>query len=95
MSVIVFAIAAILSLPKQFLTVYLGVVLKQSESGNVSTKTHIINYAVIGITTLVTIGAMWYIYHKMNKVKPIVIYERRKARYVSTPSPLTLHTHCT
>lgn len=29
---------------------------------------------------VVTIVAMWYIYHLMNKVKPDVIYERRKAR---------------
>ena len=87
MGVIVFSIAAILSLPKQFVTVYLGVVLKQAEDGNVSTKTTIINYSVVGITTLVTIGAMWYIYHKMNKIKPTVIYERRKARYASSFSP--------
>ncbi|EIN03921.1 hypothetical protein PUNSTDRAFT_128506 [Punctularia strigosozonata HHB-11173 SS5] len=80
MGVITFSIAAILSLPKQFITVYLGVILEQSESGPVSLKTRLIDYSVVAITTLITILAMWYIYHRMNKVKPDVIYARRKAR---------------
>jgi hypothetical protein len=33
MGIIVFSIAAILSLPKQFITVYLGVILEQSAIG--------------------------------------------------------------
>ena len=37
---------------------------------------------VLGITAIITFPAMWYIYDKMNKAKPMVIYERRKARYV-------------
>ena len=37
MSVWVFAAAAFLSLPKQFLTVYLGVALEQSENGMFAT----------------------------------------------------------
>ena len=37
---------------------------------------------VLGITAIITFAAMWYIYDKMNKAKPMVIYERRKARYV-------------
>ncbi|TBU52452.1 hypothetical protein BD310DRAFT_1043046 [Dichomitus squalens] len=80
MGVITFSIAAILSLPKQFITVYLGVALEQSEDGTSSTKDTIIRDAVLGLTTLMTFGAMWYIYHKMNQAKPLVIYDRRKAR---------------
>ncbi|KAH9937921.1 uncharacterized protein BXZ73DRAFT_76540 [Epithele typhae] len=80
MGVITFSIAAILSLPKQFITVYLGVALEQSEDGHSSTKDTIIKDSVLGVTALVTIGAMWYIYDQMNKVKVPVIYERRKAR---------------
>ncbi|KAI0691842.1 hypothetical protein C8T65DRAFT_587088, partial [Cerioporus squamosus] len=80
MGVITFSIAAILSLPKQFITVYLGVALEQSEDGTSSTSDTIIKDVVLGVTTLITIGAMWYIYHQMNKVKPQVIYARRKAR---------------
>ncbi|KAI0819566.1 snare associated Golgi protein-domain-containing protein [Trametes gibbosa] len=80
MSIWTFSIAAILSLPKQFITVYLGVALEQSEDGQSSTRDTIIKDVVLGATTLITIGAMWYIYHKMNQAKPHVIYERRKAR---------------
>ena len=84
MGVITFSIAAILSLPKQFITVYLGVALEQSEDGQSSTSDTIIKDVVLGVTTVITIGAMWYIYHRMNKVKPQVIYDRRKARCVPT-----------
>ncbi|KAI0090208.1 snare associated Golgi protein-domain-containing protein [Irpex rosettiformis] len=80
MSIWTFAIAAFFSLPKQFLTVYLGVALEASESGQSSTKDTIIRDTVIGVTTVVTFGAMWYIYHLMNKAKPEIIYQRRKER---------------
>lgn len=39
MSIWTFSIAAFLSLPKQFLTVYLGVALEQSETGMSTTTT--------------------------------------------------------
>ncbi|KAI0806058.1 snare associated Golgi protein-domain-containing protein [Irpex lacteus] len=80
MSIWTFSIAAFLSLPKQFLTVYLGVALEQSETGTSSTSDTIIRDTVIGLTTVVTFVAMWYIYHLMNKAKPQVIYQRRKER---------------
>ncbi|KAL4250920.1 Golgi apparatus membrane protein TVP38 [Abortiporus biennis] len=89
MSVWTFSIAAILSLPKQFITVYLGVALEQSETGQTSRTDTIIKDSVLAVTVVVTIAAMWYIYHLMNKVKPAVIYDRRKARQVklNRPSP--------
>ncbi|KAK0187210.1 hypothetical protein F5146DRAFT_1063939 [Armillaria mellea] len=80
MGIIVFCIAAILSLPKQFITVYLGVILEESSTGTTDTKSRIISDVVLALTFLITIAAMWYIYHQMNKVKPVVIYARRKAR---------------
>ncbi|KAK0200346.1 hypothetical protein DFS33DRAFT_1360713 [Desarmillaria ectypa] len=80
MGIIVFCIAAILSLPKQFIAVYLGVILEQSSTGTTDTKSRIISDVVLAITVLITIAAMWYIYHQMDKVKPEVIYARRKAR---------------
>lgn len=67
-------------MPKQFITVYLGVILHQSSSGTQDTKSRIISDVVIAVTFVITIAAMWYIYHRMNKVKPEVIYARRKAR---------------
>ncbi|KAF8883030.1 hypothetical protein BD779DRAFT_1472716 [Infundibulicybe gibba] len=80
MGIIVFSIAAILSLPKQFVTVYLGVILKETSSGPESAKSKIISASVVVITTIITIAAMWYIFNEMNRVKPQVIYARRKAR---------------
>lgn len=50
--------------------------------GQSNTRDTIIKDVVLGATTLITFGAMWYIYHKMNQAKPRVIYDRRKARYV-------------
>ncbi|KAJ3557928.1 hypothetical protein NP233_g11619 [Leucocoprinus birnbaumii] len=94
MGIIVFSIAAILSMPKQFITVYLGVLLEQSAEGTTDTKSRIISDVVLAITVLITAGACWYILHEMNKVKPTVIYNRRKARQAklerqgSTPSPV-------
>ncbi|TCD63005.1 Tlg2-vesicle protein [Steccherinum ochraceum] len=75
-----FALAALLSLPKQFVTVYLGVALEQSTDGQPSKKDQIIKWSILVLTTVVTIGAMWYISKRMLAVKPDVIYARRKAR---------------
>lgn len=80
MGIFVFCLAAILSLPKQFITVYLGVILEQSGTGTQTTQSRIISDVVVAITILITFAAMWYIFHEMDKVKPKVIYERRKAR---------------
>ncbi|KAF8057598.1 hypothetical protein FPV67DRAFT_1528121 [Lyophyllum atratum] len=80
MGIIVFSLAAILSMPKQFITVYLGVILEQSSTGVKDTKSTIISDVVLGVTFVITILAMWYIFRQMNKVKPEVIYQRRKAR---------------
>jgi hypothetical protein len=78
MSIWIFCIAAFLSLPKQFATVYLGVILEQT--GSVAIETRIAQYSVVGVTVAVTIAAGWYMYAQAAKVKPAVIYERRKRR---------------
>ncbi|KAF7416291.1 Tlg2-vesicle protein [Pleurotus ostreatus] len=80
MGIFTFSLAAILSLPKQFVTVYLGVILEQSESGESTSTSKLISNIVLAITILITIAAMWYILRQMNKVKPEIIYARRKAR---------------
>ncbi|KIJ97766.1 hypothetical protein K443DRAFT_681265 [Laccaria amethystina LaAM-08-1] len=100
MGIIVFSIAALLSLPKQFITVYMGVILEQTSIGKEDTKSRIISDVVLTITILITVVAMWYILHQMNLVKPEVIYARRKARqgklaqgfspYSGNPSESTL-----
>jgi hypothetical protein len=80
MGIVVFTIAAILSMPKQFITVYLGVILEQSADGQTDKESRIISDVVLAVTMLITVAAMWYIFRQMNKVKPEVIYARRKAR---------------
>jgi len=80
MNIFIFALAAFLSLPKQFITVYLGVIMAQSASGAETSKSRIISNIVVIITTIITIAAMWYILRLMNAVKPQIIYEKRKAR---------------
>ncbi|KAA1467254.1 hypothetical protein DENSPDRAFT_832262 [Dentipellis sp. KUC8613] len=79
--VITFSIAAILSLPKQFVTVYLGVLIDGTGSSE-TTGQKIASDAVVAITVIITFVSMWYIYRQMGKVRHQVIYERRKARQV-------------
>jgi hypothetical protein len=98
MSVWVFAAAAFLTLPKQFATVYIGVIIEGSgkstfrvpfgaRSGLVhdpageTTPQRVASYSLIAVTTVVTFVAAWYIFRELNRAKPAVIYERRKARY--------------
>jgi hypothetical protein len=94
MAITTFFVSAILSLPKQFATVYLGYALEQQgesrpslciASGSkrivdASKRTKFVQFIIIGVTIAVTIIAMRYIRGKQNAVKPLVIYERRKRR---------------
>ncbi|KAF9072461.1 hypothetical protein BDP27DRAFT_1149945, partial [Rhodocollybia butyracea] len=73
MNIFIFSLAAILSLPKQFITVYLGVILGEA-NGQETTKQKLISDGVVAATIVVTIAACWYIFHKMNAAKPAVIY---------------------
>ncbi|KAK7691169.1 hypothetical protein QCA50_006272 [Cerrena zonata] len=93
MDVWVFAAAAFFSLPKQFMIVYLGVALEQSQSDGSSRTNKIIKAIVISVTVIVTILAMWWINKKMNDIKPIVIYERRKARQLKLNGFSVSETH--
>ena len=43
-------------------------------------NSQIISKVVLVATALVTVVAMWYIYHRMNMVKVEVIHMRRKRR---------------
>ncbi|KAH9953434.1 hypothetical protein BGW80DRAFT_1259328 [Lactifluus volemus] len=68
-----------LSLPKQFATVYIGVIIEGStKQGTASSRAA--SYSLVALTTIVTIAAAWYIYRKLNQAKPAVIYRRRKDR---------------
>lgn len=65
-----FAIATFLTLPKQIILVYFGVLLVQE------TKDNTINTIVLSITFLTTIVAGVYIYTKMRKTKKILLEEQ-------------------
>ncbi|KAJ3994868.1 hypothetical protein F5050DRAFT_1771200 [Lentinula boryana] len=75
----IFLAAAVLSLPKQLVTVYIGVLLEDSINGT-SKKDKIASIAVAIVFAIVTSFAFRYVNRKMDEVKPQIIYERRKAR---------------
>ncbi|KAJ2923115.1 hypothetical protein H1R20_g13977, partial [Candolleomyces eurysporus] len=68
MGIIVFTIATLLSMPKQVIGVYLGVVLERSESGTGDKQEKIVTNVVLALTILITAVAMWYILRQMNKL---------------------------
>jgi hypothetical protein len=78
--IIVFSIAAFLSLPKQLVTVYLGVIIRDSNNGQESAKSKIISDLVLVFSFLVTIAAALWIHAQMVKVKPEVLRDKRRAR---------------
>lgn len=80
MNIWVFTLAAFLSLPKQFITVYLGVLLEQSADGKRSTRDTIISDSVLAITFLITVIAAWWIWREMSRVRLDVLRERRAER---------------
>jgi len=75
-----FLVAAVLSLPKQFISVYLGVALEESNNGSSNKKQNIVKAIVVIVMVAVTLFAMRYIRGKINAVKTEVVYERRKRR---------------
>lgn len=75
-----FIISALVSLPKNFINVYVGVTFEQEENGTQNNKSKMINFIVLCLTILITIFAMRYIQGLINGVKPDVIYQRRKNR---------------
>lgn len=81
MNIFIFTIAAVLSLPKQLVVVYLGVAIEQSGNGNESTKSKIIKYIVLVISFLVTVAVAVYLYGKMQKARPIVQARLREQRF--------------
>lgn len=54
--------------------------------GTPDPKSRTITTAVLIVTILVTSLAMWYIFREMDRIKPQIIYERRKARQVKLTS---------
>lgn len=81
MNIFVFTIAAVLSLPKQLVVVYLGVAIEQAGDGDESTRSKVIKYIVLSISFIVTIGVAVYLYGKMQKARPVVQAQLRERRF--------------
>ncbi|WWC62743.1 uncharacterized protein I303_105340 [Kwoniella dejecticola CBS 10117] len=82
-----FILALLLSTPKQLISVYVGVVLGQT---NASTNSHVISDCVFGACALITLGALYFIYNRMIKVRKGVLISMRKdlhKRHVEVPPP--------
>jgi hypothetical protein len=52
-----------------------------------TTPQRIASYSVITLTVIITIAAARYILRELKRVKPDVIYARRKARFVPLRCP--------
>ncbi len=72
MNIFIFTFAAVLALPKQLLIVYLGVAIKNSGNGTEDTKSKIIKYVVLVISFVITVWTAYWLYQKMEKVRPTV-----------------------
>ncbi|KAJ6491561.1 hypothetical protein DFH09DRAFT_1377197 [Mycena vulgaris] len=77
-----FISAAVLSLPKQLVPVYIGYAMKPENANN--TLSGKIEKIVLGISIVVTILAYVWINRQMKAAKPAFIYSRRKARQGKT-----------
>lgn len=96
MGILVFLLAAVLSLPKQLVIVYLGVLLDEEATGALTnnhpptvtndfiggkTKTETIaKYSVLVVTIIMTMVAQHFIGSRVRQIKPQVIHNRRRAR---------------
>lgn len=81
MNIFIFTLAAILALPKQLLIVYLGVAIKNSGAGTEDTKSKVIKYVVLAISFIITVWTAYWLYQKMEKVRPTVAANLRRKRY--------------
>ena len=83
MSLWVFTITAIVTLPKQLMAVYLGTVFGQDNEGHITTS-KIVEWIILGLSFLITIWAAWYIYKKMAYWRPIVLQEQAERQAAAT-----------
>lgn len=72
-----FFVSTFLSLPKQIVLVYLGVLLVQNDGGNKDNHIKTVMFAIVGVITLLL--GVW-IYIKMRKVKKVLLEEQELRR---------------
>ncbi|KZP17673.1 hypothetical protein FIBSPDRAFT_830231 [Athelia psychrophila] len=76
----IFCVSALLSMPQNFVNVYLGSYFEAQEKGTDSAAGNAVNYVTIAITVVVTIAAARYMDKQINKAKPAIVRARQKAR---------------
>ncbi|KAJ7307644.1 hypothetical protein DFH08DRAFT_492933 [Mycena albidolilacea] len=81
----IFLAAAILSLPKQLVPVYIGYVMQPSVKDDGTSK--IVEYVVLGLGVVTTIAAYAWITRKIKAATPDFIYGRRKVRQDGGEAP--------
>ncbi|KAJ7086480.1 hypothetical protein B0H15DRAFT_986792 [Mycena belliarum] len=74
----IFLGAAVLSLPKALVPVYVGYALKPENDGN--KRSNVVEKVLLGITIVVTIVAFRWIKRQTEAATPEFVYRRRKAR---------------
>ncbi|PWN50467.1 hypothetical protein IE53DRAFT_362357 [Violaceomyces palustris] len=81
MNIFIFILAAFLALPKQLSIVYLGVAIRDSDGGTESTASKMVKYAVLVISFIITMWTAWWLYQRMERVRPEVQRKLRARRY--------------
>lgn len=76
LSVWIFIVATIISMPKHIIIVYLGTLLSSTASNDKKSK--IINDSVLAITFFITLLAAWFIWRKMKKAR-VPVWRARRA----------------
>ncbi|WWC88530.1 uncharacterized protein L201_003441 [Kwoniella dendrophila CBS 6074] len=82
-----FILALLLSTPKQLIAVYVGVVVGQT---NPSTNSHVISDCVFAACAIITLGALYFIYKRMIRVRKAVLISMREdlhKRNIEEPAP--------
>ncbi|OXG72222.1 cytoplasmic protein [Cryptococcus neoformans A2-102-5] len=91
MNIWIFTLAAILSLPKQLIVVYLGVMFDSEEK---STKEKWISHGVLIFGFIITLWSAWYIWRKMQQAR-LTVWRRRRIEAAAQGlvlDPITLTT---
>jgi len=87
-SLLTFCAAAVLSLPKQLVTVFLGSTLNTSSDGDSHTD-KVVERIVLVITIAATVFGLLYINRQTRAVLPEVIHTRRKTRQAKLQAEIT------
>jgi hypothetical protein len=82
LDIFTFLAAAVLSLPRQLASVYLGAVAEAEANHTETHRQSIASGVIVAFNIVSTIVAMRYITVKVDAAKPEFIYARRKARCV-------------